>query len=157
MSSTALEQALEHLKRSVINADRAGADRSRQIAFVYRAADRFGRRAFPHTFCVQDQDHTGCATGECCKCRPDVFAYEKQVLDLLPKRNDNSGYCPFFNLTKRTCGIYQMRPFACRVYYNLAHSRHYCQNPNDETLQILDSVKRHLERILGPYCGGYRP
>jgi uncharacterized protein len=148
---------IERLKRRVINAGRAGADQWRQISFLYRTADRFSRRVFAGTFCHLEQSQTGCVTGECCKCRPDVFAYEKSVLDLLPKRLDDTGYCPFFNLTKRNCGIYQVRPFACRVYYNLAKSSYYCQNPNDLTLQIFDGVKRHLERILGPYRGGYQP
>ena len=148
---------IEALKRRVINADRAGVDRWRQISFLYRAADRFSRRVFASTFCHLEQSQTGCATGACCKCRPDVFAYEKSVLDLLPKRLDDAGYCPFFNLTKRNCGIYQVRPFACRVYYNLATSGYYCQNPNDQTLLIFDGLKRHLERILGPYAGGYLP
>jgi len=152
-----IDRELERLKRRVLNLERAGADRSRQLTFLYRAADRFGRRVFAHTFCVQDQDHTGCATGACCKCRPDVFAHEKALLDLLPQRSDDAGYCPFFNLAKRTCGIYQVRPFACRIYYNLAQSRYYCQNPNDQTLELLESLKRHLEAILGPYRGGYRP
>lgn len=155
--SALVARELERLKSRVINADRAGDDRFRQISFLYRAADRFSRRVFAGTFCVREQDHTGCATGECCKCRPDVFSYEKSVLDLLPKRSDLSGYCPFFNLSKRTCGIYQVRPFACRVYYNLATSAHYCQNPNDATLEILDGLKRHLEKVLGPYFGGYQP
>jgi len=148
---------MERLKRRVICADRAGADRWRQISFLYRCADRFSRRVFAGTFCAREQDHTGCATGQCCKCRPDVYSYEKSVLDLLPKRLDDTGFCPFFNLARRTCGIYQLRPFACRVYYNLASSSYYCQNPNDQTLQIFDGVKRHLERILGPYVGGYLP
>jgi len=150
-----ITREIERLKRRVINADLAGADRWRQISFLYRAADRFSRRVFAKTFCHNEQSQTGCATGECCKCRPDVFAYEKSVLDLLPKRVDDTGYCPFFNLAKRNCGIYQVRPFACRVYYNLAKTSYYCQNPNDQTLQLLDGVKRHLERILGPYAGGY--
>jgi uncharacterized protein len=70
---------------------------------------------------------------------------------------DQSGYCPFFNLSKHTCGIYGLRPLACRIYYNFGASGYYCQNPNDQTLQLFDGVKRHLERILGPYCGGFRP
>ena len=152
-----IEREIERLKRRVITADRAGADKWRQISFLYRAADSFSRRVFAGTLCHTEQDHTGCATGNCCRCRPDVFAYEKSVLDLLPKRMDDTGYCPFFNLSKRNCGIYQVRPFACRIYYNLGCSSYYCQNPNDQTLQIFDGVKRHLERILGPYAGGYQP
>jgi uncharacterized protein len=152
----AIEREIERLKRRVVSADRAG-DRWRQISFLYRAADSFSRRVFARSFCHQESSQTGCATGQCCKCRPDVFEYEKSVLDLLPKRVDDTGYCPFFNLTKRNCGIYQVRPLACRVYYNLAKSGYYCQNPNDQTLRIFDGVKRHLERILGPYAGGYQP
>jgi Fe-S-cluster containining protein len=75
---------------------------------------------------------------------------------LLPKRIDDSGYCPFFNLSQRTCGIYGVRPFACRIYYNPETSRHYCQNPNDATLQLFDGVKRHVEAVLGSYVGGYQ-
>ena len=156
-SEELITREIERLKRRVIHADRAGADRGRQISFLYRAADRFSRRVFASSFCHLEQNETGCATGECCKCRPDVFAFEKSVLDLLPKRLGHTGYCPFFNLTKHNCGIYQVRPFACRVYYNLAKSGYYCQNPNDQTLQIFEGVKRHLERILGPYAGGYSP
>jgi uncharacterized protein len=152
-----ITREIERLKRRVINADRAGADRWRQISFLYRAADSFSKRVFSNSFCHLEQNETGCTTGECCKCRPDVFAYEKSVLDLMPKRTDDTGFCPFFNLTRRNCGIYQVRPFACRVYYNLARSSYYCQNPNDQTLLIFDGVKRHLERILGPYQGGYHP
>lgn len=152
-----ITREIERLKRRIICADRAGAQRWRQISFLYRSADRFSQRVFASTFCAQEQSQTGCATGHCCQCRPDVFTYEKSVLDLLPKRLDDTGYCPFFNLTKRNCGIYQVRPFACRVYYNLATSSYYCQNPNDQTLQLFDGVKRHLELILGPYVGGYRP
>jgi len=148
---------IERLKRRVINADRAGDDRWRQISFLYRAADSFSSRVFAGSFCHAESSRTGCSTGHCCRCRPDVFAYEKSVLDLLPKRVDDTGFCPFFNLSKRNCGVYQVRPFACRVYYNLAGSSYYCRNPNDLTLQIFDGVKRHLERILGPYAGGYLP
>ena len=146
---------IEKLKRRVIWADRAGEDHWRRISFLYRVADRFGNRVFPHTFCHSVTASAGCATGCCCMCRPDVFAYEKDVLDLLPKRVEPAGYCPFFNLTRRTCGIYGVRPFACRVYYNLASSAGYCQNPTDAMLQLFDNLKPHLEKILGPYCGGY--
>ena len=152
-----ISQEIERLKRRVINADRAGADRWRQISFLYRSADSFSKRIFARSYCHTEQGQSGCATGVCCQCRPDVFAHEKSVLELLPKRSDDTGFCPFFNLSKRNCGIYQVRPFACRVYYNLATSVYYCQNPNDQTLQIFDGVKRHLERILGPYQGGYLP
>jgi uncharacterized protein len=148
---------LERLKLRIIQADRAGGDRWRRISFVYRAADRFSRRVFAGSFCDEQSRTDGCQTGQCCKCRPDVFEYEKSVLDLLPKRVDETGFCPFFNLSKRTCGVYGVRPFACRVYYNFAASHYYCQNPNDLTMQVFDGVKRHLERILGPYAGGYLP
>ncbi|ACH39497.1 iron-sulfur cluster-binding oxidoreductase, UPF0153 superfamily, putative [Citrifermentans bemidjiense Bem] len=148
---------LERLKKRLINADRAGADRSRRISFVYRAAESFSRRVFGSSLCRAESEGAGCKTGQCCKCSPDVFACEKEVLDLLPKRSDDSGFCPFFNLQKRNCGIYGVRPFACRIYYNFAPSSYYCQNPNDLTLLLFDGVRRHLEQILGPYCGGYRP
>ena len=154
----AIERELDRLKRLIINAERAGADRWRQISFLYRAADSFSGRVFARSFCHAEASRSaGCNTGQCCKCRPDVFEYEKSVLDLLPKRVDDSGFCPFFNLSKRTCGVYGVRPFACRIYYNFAPSSYYCQNPTDLTLQLFDGVKRHLERILGPYAGGYLP
>lgn len=155
-SKVVLIRELERLKRRIVQAERAG-DRSRQVSFLYRAADSFSRRVFPASFCHSEIKSAGCRTGHCCRCHPDVFAHEKIVLDLLPKRNDDSGFCPFFNLSKRNCGIYGVRPFACRVYYNFGHSGYYCQNPNDATLQVFDGVKRHLERVLGPYRGGYHP
>uniref|UniRef100_C6E6E2 YkgJ family cysteine cluster protein n=1 Tax=Geobacter sp. (strain M21) TaxID=443144 RepID=C6E6E2_GEOSM len=148
---------LERLKKHLVNADRAGADRSRRISFVYRAAESFSRRVFESSLCRAESEGAGCKTGQCCKCSPDVFAREKELLDLLPKRLDDSGFCPFFNLKKRNCGIYGVRPFACRIYYNFAPSSYYCQNPNDLTLQLFDGVRRHLEQVLGPYRGGYRP
>ena len=149
---------LERLKRRVICADRAGEDRFRQISFVYRSADRFAARLFPLSFCSQASVEGGvCSTGACCRCRPDVFSYERSVLDLLPKRKDDSGFCPFFNLSRHSCGIYQVRPFACRLYYNLAGSHRFCRNPDERTLQMFDGLTRHLERILGPYTGGYAP
>lgn len=154
----AVTREIERLKRRVIHADRAGGDRWRQISFLYRAADTFGKRLFDRSFCHAEMSSTaGCKTGQCCQCRPDVFQYEKEVLDLLPKRTDDTGFCPFFNLGKRTCGVYGVRPFACRIYYNFAASGSYCQNPSDATLQVFDGVKRHLERLLGPYAGGYLP
>ena len=154
----AVMQELERLKKRIILAERAGGDRWRRISFVYRAADSFSARVFAGSFCHTEMSReSGCKTGQCCKCRPDVFQYEKSVLDLLPKRRDDSGFCPFFNLSKHTCGIYGVRPFACRIYYNLATSSYYCQNPNDATLQLFNGVKRHLEPILGPYAGGYQP
>lgn len=58
---------------------------------------------------------------------------------------------------QKTCGIYGVRPFACRIYYNTAASRLSCQNPAEEALQLFDLLKRHLEEILGPYAGGYVP
>lgn len=147
---------LDRLKRHILNADRAGADRWRRISFIYRAADSFSRRVFPRSLChAETGAGDGCSTGQCCKCRPDVFEYEKEVLDLLPKRTDDTGFCPFFNLKKRNCGVYGVRPFACRIYYNFSPSQHHCQNPTDLTMQLLDGVKRHLERTLGPYAGGY--
>lgn len=151
----AIEREIERLKRRVIWCERAGNDRGRQISFLYRAADRFGSRVIGHSFCSGEMVASGCSTGCCCRCRPDVFAYEKQVLDLLPKRHDESGYCPFFNLTRKNCGIYGVRPFACRVYFNLASTAHYCRNPNETTLQLFDSLKPHLARVLGTYQGGY--
>jgi hypothetical protein len=152
----ALAREIEKLKRRVIWAERAGSDRWRRISFLYRVADGFGSRLFYRSFCGGEvKSSNGCTTGHCCQCRPDVFACEKEVLDLLPKRVDSSGYCPFFNLARRNCGIYGVRPFACRIYYNLASSAHYCQNPDDTTLQLFDSLKPHLENILGPYRGGY--
>lgn len=158
INTKTMQRELERLKKHILHAERAGGDNWRRISFIYRAADSFSRRVFAGSFCHTEMSGAaGCKTGACCKCRPDVFAYEKQVLDLLPKRLDSSGFCPFFNLGKRNCGIYGVRPFACRVYYNFAASEYYCQNPNDSTLQIFDGVKRHLERILGEYKGGYLP
>jgi hypothetical protein len=151
----AVAREVERLKRRVIWSERAGGDSWRQISFLYRSADRFGSRIIDQSFCRGEIGASGCSTGCCCRCRPDVFAYEQKVLDLLPKRLDDSGYCPFFNLARRNCGIYGVRPFACRVYFNLASSAHYCRNPNDTTLQLFDNLKPHLERILGPYLGGY--
>jgi uncharacterized protein len=152
-----LEREIERLKSRVVQAQRAG-DRSRQISFLYRSAERFSRRVFARSFCHTEMSlRSGCSTGCCCKCSPDVFACEREVLELLPKREDDSGYCPFFNLSKRTCGVYGVRPFACRVYYNFGTSRYYCQNPNDRTLQLFDGLKRHLEQVLGPYASGFRP
>lgn len=153
-----IARELDRLKRRVVNADRAGADQWRQISFIYSAADNFGRRVFGCSLChTEAVKSVGCRTGLCCRCRPDVFASEKAVLDLLPKRIDASGFCPFFNLAKRTCGVYGVRPFACRIYYNFAGSGRYCANPTDTTLQLFDGVKRHLENFLGPYLGGYQP
>lgn len=147
---------IEKLKRRVIWSERAGGDRWRRISFLYRVADSFGSRVFAHTYCHGEMRlSVGCTTGHCCQCRPDVFAYENELLELLPKRVDSTGYCPFFNLVRKSCGIYGVRPFACRIYYNLASTGHYCQNPNDATLQLFDNLKPHLERILGPYRGGY--
>jgi len=153
--SEIVDHEIERLKRRVIWAERAGEDRWRRISFLYRVADRFGSRIFPHTFCHSEIASAGCATGCCCSCRPDVFAYEKGVLDLLPKRLDGSGFCPFFNLARKTCGIYCVRPFSCRIYYNLASSRHSCQNPAEEMLRLFDNLKPHLEKIVGAYQGGY--
>jgi hypothetical protein len=151
-----VRREIERLKRRVVWTERAGDDRWRRISFLYRVADRFGSAVFPATLCSSRiRLAIGCTTGHCCQCRPDVFAYEKEVLDLLPKRMDSTGYCPFFNLTRKTCGIYGVRPFACRIYYNLGASTHCCQNPNDLTLQLFDSLKPHLEMFLGCYQGGY--
>ncbi|MBE0598171.1 MAG: YkgJ family cysteine cluster protein [Desulfuromonadales bacterium] len=151
-----VRREIERLKRRVIWVERAGDDRWRRISFLYRVGDSFGSRLFPGTFCSSRiRPSIGCTTGSCCQCRPDVFEYEKAVLDLLPKRMDSAGYCPFFNLARRTCGIYGVRPFACRIFYNLGSSAHCCQNPTDLTLQLFDSLKPHLERVLGRYQGGY--
>lgn len=146
---------IEKLKRRVIWYERAGSDSMSQISFIYRSADRFGRRIYGQSFCGGELGASGCSTGSCCRCRPDVFAYEKQVLDRLPKRRDETGYCPFFNLVRKNCSIYNFRPFACRIYFNLAASAHYCRNPNDMTLQLFDNLKPHLKRVLGAYAGGY--
>jgi Fe-S-cluster containining protein len=146
---------IERLKRRVIWAERAGEETARRITFLYRVADRFGSRVFPYSFCRTESAAGGCATGSCCGCRPDVFAREKELLDLLPKRTDPRGFCPFFNLARRNCGIYGVRPFACRIYYNIASTRHSCQNPADAMLQLFDSLKPHLEKVIGPYHGGY--
>ena len=151
----AVAREVERLKRRVIWSERAGGDNWRQISFLYRVADRFGSRIFDHSFCRGEIGAGGCSTGCCCRCRPDVFAYEQKVLALLPKRIDDSGYCPFFNLVRRNCGIYGVRPFACRIYFNLASSAHYCRNPNETTMQMFDNLKPHLERVLGAYLGGY--
>jgi uncharacterized protein len=156
-STDTITNEMERLKRRVIWAERGGEDGWRRISFLYRVADRFGGRLFTYSWCRTETAAVGCATGCCCRCRPDVFAYEKEVLDLLPKRLDDSGYCPFFNISRRTCGIYGVRPFACRIYFNIGQSRHSCQNPNEAMLQLLESLKPHLEKILGPYRGGYRP
>jgi len=148
----------ERLKRRVIHAPRLGGERWRQVALLYRLADSYGRRVFPRSLCHEKVSaFSGCVTGECCRCRPDVFASEKELLDRLPKPPDNAGYCLFFNIAKKTCGIYGVRPFACRIYYNMASSRLYCQNPADATLQLFDTLKRHVEKILGPHLGGYPP
>ncbi len=153
-----LQREGERLKRRVIHATRLGGERWRQAALLYRLADSYGRRVFPRSLCHEKvSGFSGCITGECCRCRPDVFAREKELLDRLPKGEDNGGYCPFFNRTKRTCGIYGVRPFACRIYYNMAPSCLYCQNPAEATLQLFDTLKRHVEEILGPHLGGYAP
>jgi uncharacterized protein len=147
----------ELLKRRIIRLGSLSGDRWKQIAVLYRVGDRYGSRMFPHTFCHgMAGSGAGCVTGACCACKPDVFLFEQELLDRLPKRLGNMGeYCPFFNRVKKNCGIYGVRPFACRIYYNLARSRLSCRNPADETLQLFDSVKRHLAVILGPYQGGY--
>lgn len=154
-NNQAVQREIEKLKRRVIWVERGGSDRWQQISFLYRSADRFGSRVYGRSFCGGELALNGCNSGSCCRCRPDVFEYEKQLLDLLPKRFDDSGYCPFFNLTRKNCGIYGVRPFACRVYFNLASTAHYCRNPNDLTLQMFDSLKPQLQRLLGAYCGGY--
>lgn len=154
--TASLFREIEKLKRRVIWSERAGNERGRQLSFLYRSADRFGQRVYPLSFCHgETKIAVGCNTGACCQCRPDVFAAEQELLDLLPKRLDNSGFCPFFNLTRKNCGIYGVRPFACRIYFNLAASAHSCRNPNETTLQLFANLKPHLEKILGPYCGGY--
>ena len=151
-----ISREIEKLKRRVIWSERAGNERGRRLSFLYRSADRFGQRVYPQSFCHgETRLSVGCSTGACCRCRPDVFAAEQELLDLLPKRVDNTGYCPFFNLARKNCGIYGVRPFACRIYFNLATSAHCCQNPNEMTLQLFDNLKPHLEKILGPYRGGY--
>lgn len=151
-----ITKEVEKLKRRIIWSERAGQELARQISFLYRSADRFGHRIYPLSFCHgETKISVGCTTGTCCRCRPDVFASEQKLLDLLPKRTDNSGYCPFFNLHRKNCGIYGVRPFACRIYFNLAPSNHSCRNPNEVTLQLFDNLKPHLVKILGPYCGGY--
>jgi Fe-S-cluster containining protein len=148
----------ERLKRRVIHAAGRGGEEWRRGALLYRLADSYGRRVFPRSLCSEKVSaFSGCVTGECCRCRPDVFAAEKALLDRLPRPSDNGGYCLFFNRAKKTCGIYGVRPFACRIYYNLASSRLYCQNPAEETLQLFDTLKRHVEKILGPHLGGYLP
>jgi uncharacterized protein len=150
----------ELLKRRVIRlGSMITGDRRRRIAVLYRLADRYGNRVFTHTFCRGMVDPVaGCITGACCACRPDVFDVEQELLDILPLRLENAGhYCPFFNPIKKNCGIYSVRPFACRIYFNQAVSRLSCQNPADETLQLFDSLKRHVAEILGPYAGGYIP
>lgn len=149
----------ERLERRIIRAGRLNGDRRRQIGIIYRLADSYGNRVFPHSFCSgMAGSPAGCVTGACCACRPDVFAYEKELLDRLPKRLANLGHhCPFFNRAKRNCGIYTLRPFACRIYYNHEMSHYYCQNPAEETIRLLESLKRHLEEILGSYLGGYLP
>ena len=150
-----IAREIERLLRRIIWVERAGEDRWQRISFIYRVADRFGSRVFSHSFCFTAAAAAGCATGSCCQCRPDVFAGEKEVLDLLPKKTGNSGFCPFFNLARRTCGIYGVRPFACRIYYNVALSHHSCRNPGEAMLRLFDTLKPHLEKVLGPYHGGY--
>ena len=148
----------ERLKRRIIRLGGLTGDRWRQIAVLYRLADSYGRRLFSRSFCHGLTGAAGGVTGACCACRPDVFAWEQELLDRLPKRLANVGeYCPFFNRAKKNCGIYGVRPFACRIYFNLAASRLSCRNPTDETLQLFDSLKRHVAEILGPYRGGYVP
>ncbi len=148
----------ERLKRRVVRLGSLSGDKWRQIAVLYRVADKYGVGVYPHTYCHGMAGDTGCVTGVCCACKPDVFAWEQELLDRLPKRLANAGeFCPFFNRTKKNCGIYAVRPFACRVYYNVARSRLSCRNPAEETLQLFDSLKRHLEEILGSYQGGYIP
>ena len=84
-NEVAVELELERLKRRILHAERAGGDRWRQISFLYRAADSFSRRVFAGSFCHAEMSRSaGCKTGQCCQCRPDVFAYEKELLDLLP-------------------------------------------------------------------------
>lgn len=151
-----IAQEIEKLKRRVIWSERAGGDKWRQLSFLYRSADRFGARILSRSFCCGEiTTSIGCTTGSCCQCRPDIFAYEKEVLDLLPKRVDDTGFCPFFNLTRKNCGIYGVRPIACRIYFNFSSSAHSCRNPSDTMLQLFDNLKPHLEKILGPYRGGY--
>ncbi|CAH2030094.1 YkgJ family cysteine cluster protein [Trichlorobacter ammonificans] len=154
-TATRVVREIERLKRRVVWAERAGKEPERQIAFLYRAADRFGSRLFAQSFCRTEAGGSGCATGSCCCCRPDVFAWERTILDLLPQQRDNNGFCPFFNQVRRNCGIYGMRPFACRIYYNVAASRHSCRNPAEVMLGLFAFLKPHLERIIGPYQGGY--
>ena len=152
-----LRQEGERLRRRILHLGRFRRERPEQVALLYRLADSYGRRVFPYSLCHgKISAYSGCETGECCQCRPDVFASEKRVLDLLPKKAENGGWCPFFNHRRRTCGIYGVRPFACRIYYNVAPSRHYCQSPAEETLRLFDAVKRHVEEFLGPHLGGYQ-
>jgi hypothetical protein len=155
-----IEREGERLKRRIIRLGSMSGDRWRQIAALYRLADSYGNRIFRHSFChsMAGSATTGCVTSTCCSCQPDIFVYEQQLLERLPKRLASVGsYCPFYNRAKKNCGIYDVRPFACRIYYNLAASRLSCQNPTDETLQIFDLLKRHVAVILGPYVGGYIP
>ena len=148
----------ERLKRRVLSFDRFNLDRRQRIELLYRLADRYGSRIYPCSFCHSlVSAGSGCTTGECCQCRPDIFEHEKEILDRLPKRVPNDGHCPFFNHAGKNCTIYAERPLACRLYFNVAASHFSCLNPADETLMLLDNLKRHVEQILGPYLGGYVP
>lgn len=147
----------ERLKRRVILLGGSKLDSRQRAALLYRLVDRYGRRLYPASFCHTLVGTDGCSTGECCQCRPDIFHLEKERLDALPKQWPNGGYCPFFDHVGKGCSIYADRPFACRLYFNVARSRFSCLNPADETLMLFDNLKRHLEPILGAYLGGYLP
>lgn len=148
---------IERLKRRILWAERAGEGRGRQIAFLYRSADRFGRKLYPLSFCHPlTSAESGCSTSVCCCCRPDVFAFEHELLASLPQSDSSDGFCPFFDRQRGNCGIYLQRPLACRLYFNLGTTPHICRNPNDLTLDLFTGLRPLLEPLLGPYLGGYR-
>ena len=115
------------------------------MAFLYRSANPFANPGCPPLLLPwRNEAAVGCTTGNCCQCRPDVFAYEQEVLELLPQTVDHTGYCPFFNLARRHCGITASGRSPCRIF-TISPPPLITAKTGRKRRCMYDNLKPHLE------------
>ena len=124
-------------------------------SFFYKKIDELNKELEPFTLCDQTcmkNENGGCVSNRCCTMYPDLFGEEPDVIDSLPRVNNDPEYCHFLNLEKGICSIYEHRPFACRVFLNFDNNEEGClDNP------MIKSNKRVLfiyaREFLGDLSG----
>lgn len=133
-----------------------------KLRYMWDAADRINEIVTPHSAC-----RNGCS--HCCHIAVIISHTEADAISRhtgikakkvkgRPEENSTSiqkyfgKACPF--LKKGKCSIYEVRPFACRMMFNLSETPSLCDTavkPEDSAVAIMDLSQLEQARVFAFY------